>query len=91
MSTYFEAQVNQNAIGIRFGGDGRTNGAELSYQKGFGSKNRLELDFGFKGSKYYNNFFMSTTYQWDFNIVGGLNWYIGTGACLGFYSWDDGN
>lgn len=91
MSTYIEAQVNPNAIGIRFGGDGRTNGAELSYQKGLGSKNRLELDFGFKGYNHYNNFFMSASYQWDFNIVSGLNWYIGPGACLGFYNWDDGN
>ncbi|MDD4150847.1 MAG: hypothetical protein PHE33_12550 [Bacteroidales bacterium] len=87
-SLYAEAQVNPHAIGLRLGGDGYTNGAEISYQQGISTRNRLELDFGFRGYKYYNNMFLSATYQWNWNIVSGLNWYVGPGAAVGFYNWD---
>jgi hypothetical protein len=89
------AQVNPNAIGIRGGGGlGGSYGGELTYQKGFGTANRLELDFGFrsrryKGSKgidwYYNHLSVTAIYHWVFNLSGGLNWYIGPGAQVGFY------
>jgi hypothetical protein len=89
------AQVNPNTIGIRGGGSyGGSYGGELTYQKGFGTSNRLELDFGFrsrryKGSKgndwYYNHLSVTAIYHWVFNLFGGLNWYIGPGAQVGFY------
>ena len=34
--------------------------------------------------------FLSGVYQWDWNLTSGLNWYVGPGAALGFYNWDDG-
>lgn len=80
-----DAQVNPHAIGIRFRGDGRGNGAEISYQHGFGSTNRLELDFGGRRHKDWNHFGVSAIYHWDMNITEGLNWYIGPGVQLGFY------
>lgn len=86
---FSQAQVNPHAIGLRFGGDGYSNGAELSYQHGIGSSNRLELDFGFSGYRYYNSLMISATYQWNWNITSGLNWYIGPGAAIGFYNWDN--
>lgn len=86
---FAQAQVNPHAIGLRLGGDGHANGAELSYQHGFSSANRLELNLGFSGYKHYNSLFVSGTYQWNWNIVSGLNWYIGPGAALGFYNYDD--
>jgi hypothetical protein len=52
------------------------------------------LDFGFrsrryKGSKgndwYYNHLSVTAIYHWVFNLSGGLNWYIGPGAQVGFY------
>ncbi|HRZ41490.1 MAG TPA: hypothetical protein P5228_02175 [Bacteroidales bacterium] len=89
VSLFSQAQINPHALGLRFGGDGSTNGAELSYQHGMGDANRLEFDLGFRGYKHYRNMFISGVYQWDWNIKGGWNWYIGPGAILGFYNWDD--
>jgi hypothetical protein len=84
------AQVNPHAIGLRFGGDGNINGAEISYQQAFGDVNRLELDLGFKGYRNYNDMFVAGIYHWVWNLNGGLNWYAGPGAAVGFYNWDDG-
>ncbi|HON53830.1 MAG TPA: hypothetical protein PLS12_11525, partial [Bacteroidales bacterium] len=84
-------QVNPHAIGLRLGGDGNVNGAEFSYQHGMGEANRLEFDLGFRGNKNYNSMYVSGVYQWDWNLTSGLNWYVGPGAALGFYNWDDGN
>jgi len=88
------SQVNSHAIGIRGGGGFGSNGAEISYQKGFGSANRLELDFGFRSRRYasglgknwyYNHLYASGIYHWVWNITEGLNWFIGPGAQVGFY------
>jgi len=88
------AQVNPNAIGLRLNGDGRGNGAEISYQRGFGDKNRLELDLGGRSHKNWNHFGIFVGYHWVWNITDGLNWYVGPGAALGSYQsrdgWDDG-
>ncbi|MCK7532726.1 MAG: hypothetical protein MZV63_17680 [Marinilabiliales bacterium] len=57
MSYIMNAQVNPHAIGLRIGGNGDINGAELSYQKGFNDINRLELDLGFGGNPHHSRFF----------------------------------
>lgn len=88
MSFFAQAQVNPHAIGLRLGGDGTSSGAEISYQHGLSGSTRLEFDLGFTGYNHYNNIFLSGTYQWDWNLVGGLNWYVGPGAAIGFYNWD---
>lgn len=82
------AQVNPHAIGLRFGGDGDVNGAEISYQHGIGDANRLELDLGFGANKNHSRMFLAGIYQWNWNITGGLNWFVGPGASVGFYSYD---
>lgn len=88
------SQVNPNAIGVRGGGGLGGNGLEVSYQKGFGDANRLELDFGFKSRRYiggpgknwyYNHLAVSGIYHWVWNITHGLNWFVGPGAQVGFY------
>jgi hypothetical protein len=89
MSYYANAQVNPHAIGLRLGGNGDVNGVELSYQKGFSEVNRLELDLGFGGNSHQSRFYLAGIYHWDWNITEGLNWYIGPGAGLGYYSNDD--
>jgi len=86
-----EAQMSRNAFGLRLGGDGTLNGVELSYQKALGLENRLELDFGFGSSRTLNIVTVAMIYQWHWNIVSGLNWYIGPGGILGFYSPKAGN
>ncbi len=83
------AQVNPHAIGIRGGSGTFGNGAEISYQHGFGDANRLELDLGWRGNRNngndYSSFGLTGIYHWVWNITSGLNWYVGPGAQLGFY------
>jgi hypothetical protein len=83
-----QAQVSPHAIGLRFGGNGTINGAEISYQQGLGDNNRLELDFGFGVNKTWNRFYFAGMYHWAWTIDGGLNWFVGPGASLGFYTYD---
>ena len=87
---YFaNAQVNPHAIGLRLGGDGSVNGAEISYQHGLNSVNRIEMDFGFGASPNHTRTYMATVFHWDFNIVSGFNWFIGPGGAVGFYAYDN--
>jgi opacity protein-like surface antigen len=89
LSYIMNAQVNPHAIGIRVGGDGDINGVELSYQQGFNDVNRLELDLGFGGNSHHSRFFLAGIYHWDWNITEGLNWYVGPGAGIGYFDYDD--
>ncbi len=87
-------QVNSHAIGLRGGLGWGGYGGELSYQQGFGEKNRLELDLGWRSYNRnngnannwrYSHLAISGIYHWVWNLAEGLNWYIGPGAQLGFY------
>ena len=88
MSLYAQAQINPHAIGLRLGGNGVVNGAEISYQHGLGDSNRLEFDLGSGVNSSQSRLFLAGIYHWDWNITEGLNWYIGPGASLGFYTYD---
>ncbi len=66
-------------------GDGRGNGAELSYQHGFGSTNRLEIDLGGRNHKNWNHLNVAIIYHWVMPIKDGINWYIGPGGSIGSY------
>ena len=83
------SQVNPHAIGIRGGLGNNGYGGEISYQHGFGSSNRLELDLGWRGNRgngnNYQHMAIYGIYHWVWNITDGLNWYVGPGARLGFY------
>jgi hypothetical protein len=91
------AAVHPNAIGLRFGG-GSLSGAELNYQRAMGG-NRLEVgaSWSFESEKIagsstsYNTNYLGliAAYQWHLNLAGvpGLNWYVGPGAGVGFWSW----
>jgi len=89
ISLFSQAQVNPHAIGLRLGGDGDVNGAEITYQHGLGDANRLEFDLGFGGNDHHSRMYLAAIYHWDWNITAGLNWYVGPGAAVGFYTWDD--
>lgn len=82
-----QAQINPHALGLRFGGNGSINGAELSYQHKLSSANRLEFDLGWGGNSNWNRLNLIGVYHWLWNIEGGLNWYVGPGAALGLYSY----
>ena len=89
ISVYSTSQVNPHAIGIRGGSGSYGNGAEISYQHGFGDANRLELDLGWSGNRYngnnYSSIGISGIYHWVLNLTSGLNWYVGPGGQLGLY------
>ena len=44
---------------------------------------------GFAGSPHQSRFSFAAIYHWDWRITEGLNWFIGPGAGLGFYSYDN--
>ncbi len=81
--------IANNALGLRLG-DNDGFGGELSYQRGLGDNNRLELDLGFRNNDDYDAFKLVGLYQWIWNIEGGFNWYAGAGAGIGSFSRDRG-
>lgn len=86
-----EAQnISKNAIGLRIG-DSDGFGTEISYQRGLGENNRLELDLGWRDGKNYDGFKLAGIYQWVWNIEAGFNWYAGVGGGLGSYDFNDNN
>lgn len=80
-------EISKNAIGLRFG-DNDGMGAEITYQRGLSDNNRLEIDFGWRNSDYYDAIKAAAIYQWVWNIDGGFNWYAGVGGGLGSWSYD---
>ena len=83
------AQVSNNALGLRVYGDGSFNGAEISYQHRLKTTNRLEMDLSFGTSPSVNRLFLVGMYHWTKNIDGGLNWFIGPGASVSFDNYDN--
>ncbi|HPF01250.1 MAG TPA: hypothetical protein PKY63_11325 [Bacteroidales bacterium] len=82
------AQVNPHAIGLRLSGGDDLVGGEVSYQHGLGDANRLEFDLGWSGNDHHNRMYITGIYHWDWNLTGGLNWYVGPGAGIGLYHYD---
>jgi len=80
--------ISKNALGVRLGNNDGF-GAEISYQRGFSNKNRLELDLGLRNSNDVDAFKLAGIYQWVWNIDGGFNWYAGVGGGLG--TWNNNN
>ncbi|MGP1446073.1 MAG: hypothetical protein ACTTKO_00890 [Candidatus Limimorpha sp.] len=79
----------QSNLGLRFG-----NGSELSWQYNLSDANRLEFNLGLNG--IFNNgnwhyFCLTGAYQWHWDIVDKLGWYVGPAAQVGFYSWKNHN
>ncbi|MDG2431578.1 hypothetical protein, partial [Flavobacterium sp.] len=86
--------ISKNALGLRLGDSGGF-GTEITYQRGLGDNNRLELDLGLRNRKNYKNgayddnaFKLAGLYQWVWNIDGGFNWYAGVGGGVGSYNRD---
>ena len=92
MYTYsVQAKINPHALGVRFGGDGTVNAAEFSYQQKVTDFNRMEFDLGFGTGNNQDRLYLVGIYHWDWNLSGGLNWFIGPGASIGLYSNEDSN
>ncbi|PZD76467.1 hypothetical protein [Mesonia sp. K7] len=75
-------EIAKNALGLRIGG-GNGYGAEVSYQRGLGDNNRLELDLGWRNDRNFDAVKLAALYQWVWNIEGGFNWYLGVGGGIG--------
>ncbi|RTY93622.1 hypothetical protein [Flavobacterium sp. GT3R68] len=87
-------EISKNAIGLRIG-DNDGIGAEVSYQRKLGTRNRLELDLGWRNRRDYygdnrddSSVKLAGLYQWVWNIDGGFNWYAGVGGGLANSSYD---
>jgi hypothetical protein len=89
MATYGQ-DISKNALGLRLG-DNDGFGGEISYQRGLGDNNRLELDLGFRNNNNFDAFKLTGLYQWVWNIEGGFNWFAGVGGGLGSWSYDNNN
>lgn len=82
------------AIGLRLGGgygwgigvmDNFNANVEVSAMLGVGPKlNRIELDLGWR-HWHFDCLGLYATYQWRWNIVKGLHWYVGPGAGVNFW------
>ena len=82
--------VSKNAIGLRLG-DNDGFGGEVSYQRKLGTKNRLELDLGWRNSNSVDAIKLAGIYQWFWNIDKGFYWYAGVGGGLGSWSYNNNN
>ncbi|AUC20773.1 hypothetical protein BTO15_00985 [Polaribacter sejongensis] len=71
--------ISENAIGLRFSG-GNGVGGEISYQRGLGDNNRLEVDLGLANE--FSDFKATGLYQWVWNLEDRFNWYAGVGGGL---------
>lgn len=93
-TVFVHGQKNtKNAIGLRLG-DNDGFGGEVSYQRSFSKKNRLELDLGWRNSNHYDAVKLIGLYQWVWKIDGGFNWYAGPGAGVGSWrtqNWNNGH
>lgn len=75
-------------------------GIEASGVIGLSDRNRVEIDFGWDGygrwydgyGRYYSRGYLHVagSYQWYWNIIKGLGWFVGPQANLGvfFNSWE---
>ena len=94
------AQIPQHSVGLRYGTVYGL-GTEVTYQRGFSAKNRMEFDFGFNSNfEYVNNFrqdhnswALTTLYHWLWKLpkLGeNVNWYVGAGGKMGTWSSNQG-
>lgn len=75
--------VNAQAVGVRLGG-GSAYDAELSLWTGVDA-NRWEFDLGWNNYYDWTNVTLTGIYQWNWNLVGSLDWFAGVGAQVTLY------
>ncbi len=80
-------EISDHALGLRLG-DSDGFGAEISYQKSVALANRVEVDLGWRDSRYFDAFKLTGVYQWVRPLDGNFNWYFGVGGGLGSVDFD---
>ncbi len=80
------AQEYRTAIGARFGFP-----LSASFKQFISDPGAVELFAGFRGWTFYRYFNVGALYQHHFPIesIEGLKWYVGGGAAVYFWSYDD--
>lgn len=90
------AQLIAHSVGLRYGTVFGL-GTEASYQHAMTTDRRIELNFGYNSDyeyinnlrQDYNSWALTGLYQWVWKLAkldDKLNWYVGPGAKLGFWS-----
>ncbi len=74
------AQMEPQAIGVRFGGGNYGGGFEVNYQHALGDANRLELGLALNSYNKSSYVSFAGIYQWVWELGEGFNWYAGPGA-----------
>lgn len=69
LSVESQSQLNPTALGVRFGGGNLDNSAEISFHKGLGDANRLEVDLGLFSGRNISGFGLFGGYHWSWNII----------------------
>ena len=77
-------EKSQSAIGLRFG-LGTDYIGEISYQQALNT-NRMELDLGWGGGRYWKGWTVTGLHQWVMPIESGFYWYLGAGPALGYWT-----
>ncbi len=72
------AQINDHAIGLRFG-----YGGGISYQHKFSRETRGELNGQFLLGSSYSSIRLTGIYQWVFDMNKGFAFYVGPGVSTG--------
>ncbi len=85
-------RVSKHALGVRIGDDDGFDslGAEISYQLGLFSSNRLEFDLGIRSGEGYDAFKVVGLFQWVMPLDRSFHWYVGVGPGIGSVSYDGG-
>lgn len=83
-------EISKNALGVRLGSNNGF-GGEISYQVRLSNNNRLELDLGLRNGKDYDGYKITGVYQWVMPLENRFNWYVGVGAGLGSYNFNNTN
>lgn len=82
LCSFASAQSGKNALGFNLGLGGLN--PEVSYVRALSSSNALDFSLGLDLSNNDFGISLAGFYDWNFNIVGGLGWYVGPGVWLGY-------
>ncbi len=86
------SQNYPNAIGLRLGGTGNSNNAEISYQKAISDITRWEVDLGISRHDGFNNTYVAAIHQWNWSVYENeVFWFAGVGGATGVKSYESGS
>ena len=82
------AAMSQHHIGLRLS-EGYGAAVEVSYQRLLNGDNRIELDLGYNTQRIWHSVNLTGIYQWRWELIDGLGWFMGGGANVSFLDYGD--